>query len=169
MTNDVTNPTTGTPAKRDRSAEISPKLRVCLDAMIERGLELQDAAKEGGMTSRGLRLSLSRLAVKTYLKRARAEFISSIRASNPKRLRELRDQESNPAAAVRAAVAIEQLAEQEERDGVAHRWEPGITIIIGAAPDRPAQIVGGPKTIEGRPSASQAESVIDENDDAAGE
>ncbi len=137
------------PARKQKD-EISPQLRIALDSMVQEGLALDEAARKAKMTTRGVRLALERPHVLRYLRQARAAFISEVRATNPRRLRELRAQESNPAAAVRAALAIEQL-DGGDRTPPPGTKLPGITIVI-TDNGRPIKTIGppSPPTIEAR-------------------
>jgi hypothetical protein len=141
---------------------ISLRLRIALDSMVEQGLELDAAARKAKMTTRAVRLALSRPHVLRYLRRARADFISAIRATNPRRLRELRDQETNPAAAVRAAIALEQLDGGDQTPPPGGRL-PGITIIIERNPAGPRVI--GPPMIDAKPNPPAPEHDADEAED----
>jgi hypothetical protein len=165
-------PTTTLPAaspapklpSRSRPPEISKKLQTALDSMVERGCELQKAAEEGGMTTRGLRLALQRPAVLRYLRRARADLILSIRATTPRRMRQLRDQNSNMAAAVAAGRLLEDMGDEVIRGEPGTRT-PGFQIVIvqPAASDEQPKPTQTPqiKIVEHEPPADDTEGEDD--------
>lgn len=104
MTNNLTKP-----EKVDRRKLISPQLKAALDSMVEEGLQFDEAAVKQNLTVRAMRLALKRPNVIKYLREARHVFLAHVGASNIRRLRQLRDQDDNRAAAVAAARTIENM------------------------------------------------------------
>jgi hypothetical protein len=80
-----------------------------------------------------MRRALERPNVRRYLTLQRNVLLASIVAKNPHRLAELRDQDSNPAASVRAAVALEQMIGDERARAAGHQTLPGLQIVIEVA------------------------------------
>jgi hypothetical protein len=99
------------PPKVDRRSQISPQMKAALDSMVEEGLQFDEAAVKQNLTVRAMRLALKRPNVIKYLRDARQVFLAHVGASNIRRLRDLRDQDENRAAAVAAARTIEGLVE----------------------------------------------------------
>jgi hypothetical protein len=121
MTDDTSKELTTTdakPPKIDRRTQISPQLKAALDSMVEEGLQFDEAAVKQKMTVRAMRLALKRPNVIKYLREARHVFLTHVGAANIRRLRDLRDQDENRAAAVQAARTIEGLIEDTSAGGL---------------------------------------------------
>jgi hypothetical protein len=103
--------------KTDRRTQISVQLKAALDSMVEEGLQFDDAAVKQKITVRTMRLALKRPNVIKYLREARHVFLAHVGAANIRRLRDLRDQDENRAAAVAAARTIEGLIEDTSANG----------------------------------------------------
>jgi hypothetical protein len=88
-----------------------------LDSMVEEGLQFDEAAVKQNLTVRAMRLALKRPNVIKYLREARHVFLTHVGAANIRRLRDLRDQDDNRAAAVQAARTIEGLIEDTSAGG----------------------------------------------------
>lgn len=86
---------------------VGGKLKRALDDMVWNGKAWQEAAKAAGMTTRGMRKALERLATKNYLKTQRRDFAAAASAQNIHRAIEIRDQDENRIAALHAAKFIE--------------------------------------------------------------
>ena len=69
------------------------------------------------------------LTAPTRQEKTSPQWGQSLCAANPRRLAELRDQSANPAAAVRAAVALEQLGEGVAAPGCPVQ-APGLVIMV---------------------------------------
>jgi hypothetical protein len=156
MTDDIDKPTSqqlttsaAKPPKIDRRTQISPQLKAALDSMVEDGLQFDEAAVKQKMTVRAMRLALKRPNVIKYLREARYVFLAHVGAANIRRLRDLRDQDENRAAAVAAARTIEGLIEDTSANGhgigrprsgwtIDLRDDPpaGLVIVINPAKER---------------------------------
>ena len=125
-------------------------MKIALDLIIHQGLDWEVAATQAKLQVRTMRLAMRRPHVLAYLKAERQVVLASVVAQNPRRLQQLRDQDENRAAAVRAASVLEAMDENAMQrgsgGGVAHA--PGLVIqIIGADPS--------PKVIEHDPSEGE--------------
>ena len=106
---------------------ITPRVKDAIDAMVERGIDMQQAAAETGLTTRAIRLAFDRPHVLAYYRAQCQVLRTAHRARNIHRLAEIRDADNNMPA-VNAIKALEQLADtQTERTTHA---SPGVTIRI---------------------------------------
>jgi predicted DNA-binding protein (UPF0251 family) len=115
--------------KTDKRMQISEPIKQAINLIVTEGLQMDEAARKANVSTRTLRLALKRPHVLRFLKEAREMLIVPIIAQNPRRLAELRDQNSNLGAAVRAAVAIEGLADSSAAMD-ARKAAPGVSIVI---------------------------------------
>src|SRR6516165_3734303 len=88
-------------------AGLTPKVRAAIDALVYCGLDLDEAAKEVGLTTRALRLATEKAPVLAYLRKQRRVLLASMTGKNLAALARARDQLENPMATVRAVQAIE--------------------------------------------------------------
>jgi hypothetical protein len=147
--------------QRSRRGQITGLLREWAILIVHEGLHYDEAAKRVGMTVRNARKALRKPFVLKFLKEERRYLLHAIRSETPRRLKQLRDQDENRAAAVRAADLIEHLDEAAERTSAPRM--PGIVIQIVAAPaekvlPRPTPGV----VIEHKPSATVPHTEADE-------
>jgi hypothetical protein len=109
MTNDLaTKPETD--AAKSRPMRVTGKLKAVCDAMVWEGLRWDTAALKLNFRTRSMRLAMQRPHVLRYIAAQRRVLLAQSSGQNLHRLGELRDQNSNPAAAVQAARALEGLA-----------------------------------------------------------
>ena len=101
------------------------------------GLAYNEAAEKTGIAVRSMRRALTRPAVLALLKEQRRILLASESARNLRRLAQLRDQEDNKAAAVRAAQVIEQIPDQEFQHAGARPQTAGLVIVIQGSPSGP--------------------------------
>ncbi len=122
-----------------KPGKVTGKLKAACDAIVHEAKPWNEAAVQAGLTVRSMRLALERPHVLAYLRTAKEVLRQSLCAANPRRLAELRDQSANPAAAVRAAVALEQLVGGVAAPGSAVQ-APGLVIVVMPA-DAPRNTV----------------------------
>lgn len=119
----------------ERRLRIGGKLRAALDLMVfgdENGntLPWNDAARAANMNVRAMRRSLEKNHIRQHLRAQRQVFLAAAGAKNISRLVELRDQNENRGAAVKAVAVLEQMGEQRQGDTASRVITPGIVIVI---------------------------------------
>jgi hypothetical protein len=117
---------------------VTGKLKIACDLMVYGDenkpiYQWDDAARQADLSVRAMRLALERPHVRAYLKAQQQVFRDSICAGNPRRLQQIRDQDENKAAAVRAIQVLERIDEEAEARS-ANRSAPGVTINIMTTP-----------------------------------
>lgn len=136
--------------QQQRRRAVKGKLKTALLSMVW-GLpdntipEWDEAARAAKFDVSAMRKALAKDHVQRFLRHERGIARASIAAASPKRLGQLRDQTTNPAAAVRAALALEQIGDGDAPAGTQVR-SPGVVIIVQGAPatqlpNNPAQLV----------------------------
>ena len=154
MTEIVAPPTRQAIAARDRSApgQVTGKLAEACRLIVHEGMPWDEAAVKAGLTVRAMRLALKKPHVLKYIRDERHLLLSTIAAQNPRRMAELRDQNDNAAAAVRAGQVIEQMS-TEGAPSRATAVLPGLTIqIVNSIPaDRDRLVDVTPPTIDAEP------------------
>jgi hypothetical protein len=116
---------------------ITKRIREAIDVMVERGLDYQHAAMEAGLTTRHMRLQLSKSHVLAYYQAQCQVFRASTAARNIQRLCEIRDAENNMPA-VNAIKALEQLSDEQTNNKQTNA-SPGVTIRIVNVSATPVQ------------------------------
>jgi len=108
-----TEPTRQAIAVKDRSApgRTTGKLKIAIDRMVWFGDRRADAATAAGLTDHGLRTALRKRHVLTYLRTELALLREGERPRSLHRLVELRDQDENRNAAVKAIQVLEELTD----------------------------------------------------------
>lgn len=129
-----------------RRPSIAPRLKAALDAMIWEGKDWNTAAQEATFTVSAMRKALQRAHVIQYLKEQREVFRAAINARNFHRLAEIRDQDDNRNAAVRAIQVLERHDDDAGR-GTAAR-QPGPVLVIVA---EGARVMGDQSIIDAKP------------------
>ena len=115
---------------------ITRRVKAAIEAMVNSGAKLDDAAREAGMTTRALRLALQKPHVLAVY-RAQCDVLRNAhRARNIHRLAQIRDAEDNMPA-VNAIKALEQLG--DEQTNKPNAPSPGVTIRIVNVTATPAQ------------------------------
>lgn len=104
---------------RDRRRDIKGKLKVALDLMVFGGddrvaLPFQEAARNANFSVQAMRKAIEKPHIQRYLREKKQVLLASICGQNPSRLAQLRDQDDNRGAAVRAAMALEQIGTAEQ-------------------------------------------------------
>ena len=118
-------------AADNRSAprRVTGKLRIAVEAMVWEGLKRPDAAGRAGMTDHGLRSAMRKGHVLAYYRRELGALREGERARNVHRLVELREQDENRNAAVKAIQVLE-MTDPEAVRRVGDGTSPGIVIRI---------------------------------------
>jgi hypothetical protein len=114
---------------RSDRKRVTGKLKIAVEAMVWEGLKRPDAAGRAEMTDQGLRAAMRKGHVLAYYRRELGALREGERARNVHRLVELRDQDENRNAAVKAVQVLEQTDPEAVRragDGTS----PGIVIRI---------------------------------------
>lgn len=117
---------------------VTGKLKTAIDLMVF-GDEAatvyawDEAARQAGLTVRTMRLALERQHVRRYLKDQQEVFRAAICAANPRRLAQIRDQDDNRSAAVKAIQVLEQ-RDTDPATASARTHMPGVVIVIGQPP-----------------------------------
>lgn len=132
------------PSKRDasRPGRVTGKLVVALKRIIELGEELDEAAKEAGLTTHAVRLALQRPHVIQWMKAQREVFRAYVCAQNIHHAKDLRDNGRNETARVQAMRFIEQLSDEPQAQSGGVR-SPGFVIVVNAG----AQPAGSAKPL----------------------
>ena len=115
---------------------ITKRIREAIDVMVERGLDYQHAAMEAGLTTRHMRLQLSKSHVLAYYQAQCQVFRASTAARNIQRLCEIRDAENNMPA-VNAIKALEMIGDEQTTNK--QTTSPGVTIRIVNVSATPVQ------------------------------
>jgi hypothetical protein len=124
MTNDLTKPS---------KKELQPTTIVmkAVDMMVHEGTHRDVAAKAVGMLPKSLYKALAKPHVKRYFNQQLEVLRTAARARNFHRLEVIREQDSNPMAAVNAIKALEGLAiEQEANPAGKAQVTPGLIIVV---------------------------------------
>src|SRR6516225_5286625 len=123
----VTKPV-GPVDKRRRKRGLTVAVRTAIDAMLYDRCTRAQACERAGFTERALYLALEKPEVAAYFNRGLQVLRAGERAQNLHRLADLRDQDDNRAAAVKAIQVLEELAEAVVRP--AAQSSPGIVLRI---------------------------------------
>jgi hypothetical protein len=143
MTKKIT--TTTTPKELQPTAIV----REAIDMMVHFGTHRDDAAKAVGMLPKSLYKALAKPHVKRYFNAQLEVLRTAARARNFHRLEEIREQDSNPMAAVNAIKALEGLAADQEANPASAARAPGLVIVIQNGTPTPKVI--GPAAIDVTP------------------
>jgi hypothetical protein len=93
-----------------RAKRVTGKLKAAIDLMIWEGKPWNEAAMTLKYSTRSMRLALEKPHVIKYLRAQRGIRLAQMSGENLQALQNARDQQSNPAASVQAARALEALA-----------------------------------------------------------
>jgi hypothetical protein len=138
--------TAGPVDKRRRKRGLTVAVRTAIDAMLYDRCTRAQACERAGFTERALYLALEKPEVAAYFNRGLVVLRAGERAQNLHRLADLRDQDDNRAAAVKAIQVLEQLdAEAVARP--ASQSSPGIVLRILNVTSMPA----GPSSFTSAP------------------
>jgi hypothetical protein len=113
--------------------KIGARVKAAIDCMVWEALPRKEAAERAGLREHSLYKALRRAPVLAYLRSEMEVLRLSGRSRNFHRLEEIRDQDSNPMAAVAAIRQLEQSAAEQDTPGNRVRV-PGIVIQIINAP-----------------------------------
>ena len=141
---------------RSAPKRITGKLKSACDLMVFGDDKLpiytwDAAARHVDLSVRAMRLALEKAHVRKYIRDQQQVFRAAICAANPRRLAQIRDQDENKSAAVRAIQVLERIDEDSEARS-ANRALPGVTIIIGS----PASVTAQQRTIDAKPLIEHA-------------
>jgi hypothetical protein len=125
-----------------KPAGVTAKVAAACQALVFDGLDLQQAAAKAGLTTRALRFALQKPGVLAHVRKQRAVLLASMSGANVRALVEVRDQQDNQMARVRAVQALEQIPDENAKHGSILQ-SPGVTIQIVAAPTRPVSDKAG--------------------------
>jgi hypothetical protein len=132
----MTMPAGGHPASRTDSGHIGKAIKELVRMMIEDGLTWQNAADAVGLKRTRAYYALHKPHVITYRRQEKAKFTELLSTRVPRRLNELMDSE-NAAAAVRAALSLEDMTQQGRAEPTRRIQTGGIVIMLGAPTQRP--------------------------------
>jgi hypothetical protein len=123
---------------------VTGKLKAVCDLMVWEGMPWNDAAQKMNFRTRSMRLAMERPHVLKYLTAQRRVLLAQSSGQNLHRLGKLRDQDSNPAAAVQAARALEALAVEAQGGASASgasSGRAGWVIDLGSEPTAPGLVI----------------------------
>jgi hypothetical protein len=131
----IAAPTNSAPKK------VTGRLADAITRMVESGTPWDEAARQAGLTTRSMRLSLQKPWVLAHLRRQRQVLAETICAANPQRLASIRDSDKNMAASVRAVSELEVIAGSWAQRGTGEQTMPGMIIRI-VMPGAETKVVG---------------------------
>ena len=97
--------------RASKPRRITGKLKVALDAIVHEAAEMDAAAKQAGMSTRGVRLAMMKPWCQAYLREQRALLVHELHAGNVHHLRTLRSDSPNQLVRLGAVREIESVAE----------------------------------------------------------
>jgi hypothetical protein len=116
---------------RTDSGHIGKTIKEIVRLMIEDGLTWQNAADRVGLNRQRAYRALHKQHVIAYRRQEKAKFTELLSTRVPRRLNELMDSE-NAAAAVRAALSLEDMTQQSRAEPIRRIQTGGIVIVLGA-------------------------------------
>jgi len=106
-------------------------VKQAIDMMVHEGSHRDDAAKAVGMLPKSLYKALAKPHVKRYFNQQLEVLRTAARARNFHRLEAIREQDSNPMAAVNAIKTLEGMAAEQEANPASHvKPLPGLIIVV---------------------------------------
>jgi hypothetical protein len=118
---------------RSKPQQVSGKLKLVLDMVVNEGADPYEAGRTVGMHARSIRLSLAKPHVLAYLRRARQVLRETARAQNIHHQIRMRAESPNEMARLGAMKLLEQ--DDDRSDARAHvPVMPGLLIVINAPP-----------------------------------
>ena len=127
-------------------------VRKAIDMMVHIGTHRDDAAKAVGMLPKSLYKALAKPHVKRYFNAQLEVLRTAARARNFHRLETIREQDSNPMAAVNAIKALEGLVADQEANPAGRAIVPGLQIVIVTGGGQPARTIGPAPVIDVTPT-----------------
>jgi hypothetical protein len=147
-------------ATRSDGNVIGKTIREIVRLTLEEGMSWQKAADAVGLNRERAYRALHKQHVITYRREQRAKLIDSLSMRIPHRLDQLMDSD-NAAAAVRAALSLEELAQHGRGEPSRRIQTGGIVIVLGGQQNAlPGQ--AAPVTIEQAPRRLEHEAADDE-------
>lgn len=136
---------------------VSGRLKAALDAIVYEALEMDEAAKRVGMTTRNIRQAMQRPWVIAYIRQARALLVHELAAGNPRHLQTMRSSSPNGMVRLGAARVIEEIAGGGVNRGTT--VNVGVNVAAGYILDlserpRPEPSPPTPRAIEGKANAA---------------
>lgn len=123
-----------TPTSGKERGPLNRKVRQAIEHMLWQSLEIDEAAKAVGITTRRLRTALEKPIVLAHLKAQRKVLCATELPANIRRLKAIRDAAENMPA-VHAIRDLEQIAADETiRSDARVQERPGMVIVIVPAP-----------------------------------
>jgi hypothetical protein len=123
-----------TPTSGKERGPLNRKVRAAIERMLWDGLEMDEAAKVVGITTRRLRTALEKPIVLAHLKAQRKVLCATELPANIRRLKAIRDAAENMPA-VHAIRDLEQIAADETiRSDARVQERPGMVIVVVPAP-----------------------------------
>lgn len=149
---------------RNDGAHIGPAIKEMVRLMLEEGLTRDQAADAVGFNRKRARRALSKAHVISYRRHERMKLLDELSADVPRRLHELMMKDDNQNAAVRACVALNEMAERASEEPVTRRLAlGGIVIQLGPAPPAlPAAQAAPSLTIEHAPQLIEQKAADNE-------
>jgi hypothetical protein len=134
--------------RRRRPRGLTSRVKAAIDAIVFDRCSRQEACERAGLTERALYLALAKVEVATYWNGQIEVLRRGERAKNLHRLTDIRDQNSNPAAAVKAVQVLEAVPDDVRRAPGA--IQPGLVIIVNSPAG--SQQIGSKPVIDVTPS-----------------
>lgn len=134
-------------ATRSDGVKIGTTIREIIRLMLEEGMPWYKAADAVGLNRERAHRALGKAHVIQYRREQRAKLIDQLSMRVPHKLNELMDSE-NQAAAVRATLALEELAQQGRGEPSRRIQTGGIVIVLGGNPQALPGQTAAPVTIE---------------------
>ena len=143
---------------RSDGSHIGKKIRELVRLMLTEGMPFYKAADQLGIPRQRARRALDKAHVIAYRRQEKAKLVEELSMRVPHKLNELMDSE-NAAAAVRASLALEDMAQQSRGEPSRRINTGGIVILLGGG--QPALSTPATQVIEQiarRPDAIEADS-----------
>ena len=142
MTDDTDKPMHKLTATDPKPLQPTAIFREAIDMMVHIGTHRDDAAKAVGMLPKSLYKALAKPHVKRYFNAQLEVLRTAARARNFHRLESIREQLSNPMAAVNAIKALEGLAVDQEANPAGRAQVAGLQIVIVQGGGQPLRTIG---------------------------
>ncbi len=160
MTKESTNLPATASKPSPSTLEPTGKVRKAIELMVFEGHQRKDAALAAGIKDKSLYNALAKPHVKHFYNRLLEVLRTSGRARNFHRLEEIREQTTNPMAAVNAIKTLEALADSPPLTPGTPRT-PGLVFIINQAGSAPVVMEKASKIIDQSTRADDASSEHD--------
>jgi hypothetical protein len=135
---------------RTDTGHIGKTIKELVRLMIEEGATWQNAADAVGLKRTRAYYALHKPHVITYRRQEKAKFAELLSTRVPRRLNELMDSE-NAAAAVRAALSLEDMTRQSRAEPTRRIQTGGIVIVLGAPTQQALPVESAMPVLEAEP------------------